>query len=544
MRRLLALTLGWCVAFAPAASAAALVVEAPLGAAPVVSAPATLGAAALGLSAPSLAPAFAAPTLSIAPSAIAPVAFAPVALAPAAALPVAAFSAALPAAAAPAPAASYAAPEPARAARALDAAPSPTASVLARFAAAPDAAALRFDGARAAASADETAAPTPATRVDAPALAPASPRPAAERPGFWRRLNQATRPGSHAETVFERWLGLGLLAAVTAPFLWHAAPIHTLQIDVPVALVLPTLAAGALTVSRIARFLFKGELAPSRPSGRRAAALAAALGLALGLGAGTAPSVLRPAIVQAGTPFLAPAEHIQAIPGDAIAREIVADFSTNPVGRRVLDGLRDRAGRVRLPDFYLSDQNESVAEYRNVPNGVFLSKSEIKSSGWTAARFLADPDLQRRYIRANLPLFAHELTHADQARRSPLEPGQFSQGVEYEYEAYLNEHLYTHEMLKADPTRNDLGSELGSYMIWLDDLDAAVREVDGSYPDDVHVRSPRIAAVLARARLDWPAHRVEGYMLLSRRFARSPKMARSYVEQARRVAAENGLPRP
>lgn len=237
--------------------------------------------------------------------------------------------------------------------------------------------------------------------------------------------------------------------------------------------------------------------------------------------------------------FLEPAAHTQVVRGDAMAREVVADLSANPVGRRILDDLRDRFGRVRLPEFYVSNQTTSIAAYRSVPNGVFLSRSEILGNGWTIERFLSDPALQRRYIRDNQALLAHELTHAGQARRSPLEPGQFGMPVEYEYEAYLNEHLYTHAMLQADPGRVDLDGELGSYQAWIErDLDSSLRVTDFAYPDDEHVRSPRLEALLARARRDWPAHQMEGHLLLARRFAFIPAVAREHLEAARRIAAE------
>ncbi|MDE2142136.1 MAG: hypothetical protein KGJ84_06975, partial [Elusimicrobia bacterium] len=66
-----------------------------------------------------------------------------------------------------------------------------------------------------------------------------------------------------------------------------------------------------------------------------------------------------------------------------------------------------------------------------------------------------------------------------------------------------------------------------------------------SYKKNARRNFPRWVEFYAGVKKGWPAHRVEGYLLLARREAASaPKTARMDLEKARRAAAEAGLPAP
>jgi hypothetical protein len=386
------------------------------------------------------------------------------------------------------------------------------------------------------------AAPAPA-----PAPSPRPPAPAPKRPSWLKRLNAATGPQSRAEVWLERGVLLGVLAAAAAPVLWKAAPFHTLVMTLPVALAPLAVAFGALTFFRAARFVAgRAPAAPRAPPGRALARAAAAFGLALGLAFGAAPTVYHAPLVQAIESRISPKSHARLVPGDAVPREIAFLFSKNAVGRRILDDLKDRSGTLRLPVFLVREESDSLASHVAPYDAVFIGAGEIRGAGMTVEDFLADPAKQAQFVADNQSLFAHELTHAIQARRSIREPGQFGNTMEYEYEAYMAEHFFVHEQLKADPGTKAVLGELGSYEYRLDDLDGSLKELDTltAYKNNLHIDSPRYRKWKADLRAGWPAHQLEGYALLVQRYEKVPALRDQFLKKARQVAAEHHLPLP
>jgi hypothetical protein len=260
----------------------------------------------------------------------------------------------------------------------------------------------------------------------------------------------------------------------------------------------------------------------------------------LGLALGSAPSIRHADLVQAVARFVSPQDHTVTIPGHAMQDALLQDLSRNPVGRQVLDGLRDRGGSVRLPAFLVRKESLAIAAYDAPYDAIFLGESEARSYAPTVAAFLADPAAQARYVHENQTTIAHELEHAVQARRSVFEPGQFGNAIEYEWEAYMTEHAYTHARLLANPADPGPGIEIGAYENALDDLDAYLRDIqqDPGYKHDVKIDSPRYLAWEAKLHADWPAHRVEGYRLLARRYADRPKLAALYEKKAAAAQAQ------
>ncbi len=108
-----------------------------------------------------------------------------------------------------------------------------------------------------------------------------------------------------------------------------------------------------------------------------------------------------------------------ALPGIFFADSTVTTLSRTAVGREILDGLRDRGGVLRMPTFYVSYQKGSAAQY-TPPDAVFLSVETIEDGGVTVDQFLRDPKAQLDYLEREQAVIAHELKHADQARRSPF----------------------------------------------------------------------------------------------------------------------------
>ncbi len=240
-------------------------------------------------------------------------------------------------------------------------------------------------------------------------------------------------------------------------------------------------------------------------------------------------------------------EDVRAVHGEALSDETVKVLSANPVGRRILDQLRDRGGVLRMPTFYVSKQDGSLAAHTALLDAVYIGADEVTAMGWTVEQFLKDPALQREFVRKFQSTLAHELTHAGQGRRSPLQSDYFRPAMEHEYEAFVNELLYNHERLKADPTA-DIGGDIYHYLESLRDLAGYLRDLDGlgSYQKNVHIDNAFWRAWRADLFARWPAHRVEAYHLLALRehAAGRDRVAQKYQERAHAAAVAAGLPLP
>jgi len=188
---------------------------------------------------------------------------------------------------------------------------------------------------------------------------------------------------------------------------------------------------------------------------------------------------------------------------------------------------------------------------------VSLDAGAIRRSGLTVAEFLRDRKAQAEYIAAHQDELARALrpiaarpVSAPAAAPAARAPFRFELGMiqEWEYEAHITEHLYTHERLRADPAAAMSREELSGYEFGLQDFDSFLRAIDGAeiYSANFHSRSAYYARYLADARAGWDARRVEGYVLLARRALAEHDLAaaRARLAQARSVAAEKGLPAP
>jgi membrane protease YdiL (CAAX protease family) len=355
--------------------------------------------------------------------------------------------------------------------------------------------------------------------------------------------------------VQKAFVNSALLAAVAvaaAPILWGAAPALKGAFLLGTASVLTLAAIGVVALARAAL----ARLFPNALPAVRRRLVAAALGIALGLGLGAAPIVAPGPFAEkitAGVDLIRRAHtEVRAVPGSALSDETLKVLSRNPVGREVLEHLRDRGGVVRLPTFFVRSSKDDgdamvtiVAQHEGYFDGLYIGAGLLRDHGWTVDEFLSRPDLQRRVVVEFQATLAHELTHAVQSRRSPFsrEPWQF-ESMEHEYEAYAVQNLYVHAQLQADPHAAIDSETLYEYENALDlGLVAALKAHDADYPQDRHADSPHWNALRAQISARWPALRVEGYVLLARRQP-LPRLAEAYMKKARAAAAQAGLPVP
>lgn len=355
--------------------------------------------------------------------------------------------------------------------KAFAAQPAPLASAALRAMSAPPLAPVSgrvFDGALAASPASGLE-PVRAESAGAalPRLKPSSP------------AAKARRPRSAAGRLL-RAAAAGTAASALAPLLWSALPASAGLIYFAVALSPVAAAAGLLLAFRAARAAVRrlSPAAPPRvpaPPSRRRVGTIRALGFALGVALTAAAAVNQIPLVEgvhaymdsrlpaADRAFETPisgkyfgAETARALsktaegraalarlrggdgalrmpafvvvenrqPGVALQGNVFADstaslLSRTATGREILDGLRDRGGVPRMPAFFVSYQVGSAAQYMP-PDAVFLSVQTIEEGGVTVDRFLRDPRAQLDYLNREQAVIAHELEHADQARRSPF----------------------------------------------------------------------------------------------------------------------------
>jgi hypothetical protein len=199
----------------------------------------------------------------------------------------------------------------------------------------------------------------------------------------------------------------------------------------------------------------------------------------------------------------------------------------------------------------------------------------LHREGFTVRQFRNDPKAQHDYIVRHQAELARMLTAPPAAPAAAATAGpskfavptvrnsvvpeasskphakfsvSFGMVQEWEYEAYITEHLYTHERLASDPGIAMSDDERWGYERGLQDFDSFLRSIDepGIYAANFHGRSAYYEHYLAAQRAGWDAHRVEGYVLLARRDLAEKNFpaARAHLAQARAIAAEKGLPAP
>ncbi len=407
-----------------------------------------------------------------------------------------------------------------------------------RVAASPEAATLAFDGAfaRSAAASVEP---------------PVAPQSAAQpRLNILQRYRK-DRAKNPLQNAFGKVLFVTTMSAAAVPALWGAAPAMKLFYAVAaadalmLAVILPLIVGLALW----RKLSGTPQTASQPPPSRRAKFAVILAAVVLGVGLAAAPyHATGPVAQQVGT-YLdrgkaqGERQHVRWISGGAVEDETVKALSLNPVGRDILNSLRDRGGVLRLPTFFISRQSDSYAKHENFFDGVYLNEGELTQRGWTVEQFLKDPALQRRLIREMNSTVFHELVHAVQGRRPPWTAGYFKNSTESEQEAFFRQTLFLIAELEADPSARNNGNHQWMIPDAAADLDGFLKTVAGMYEKNVVVGEPYFNAFLAEQRARWPTYRVHIYQVLAAR-AHSPAMAKMYLDKAKAAAKEAGLPEP
>lgn len=378
---------------------------------------------------------------------------------------------------------------------------------------------------------------------------PRSPEPA-PRKNLLQRYRDS-RGKNPLQNSFGKSMFLTASAAAAVPVLWDAVPamkyLYALAAaDLLMLAVILPVAVGAAVWRKLSR---APQTASKPPPSRRAKAVVIGLGMMLGLGAAIAPyQAVGPAVelVRSVVDSQGPAaerDSVRHIAGGAVQDEAEKMLSVNPIGREILRKLTDRGGTLRLPPFFISNQEDSYGQHESFYDGVYLNANEVTRRGWTVEQFLKDPALQRQLIREMSATVVHELTHAVQGRRPPWTKGYFSNSTEAEQEAFFKEMLFRVAELERDPAARNDGHDAWMVTSAADDLDGFLKSVAEMYEKNAVVGEPYFNAFLKEQRARWPVYRVHIYQVLAAR-ADSPGMAKMYLDKAKAAAKEAGLPEP
>ena len=269
-----------------------------------------------------------------------------------------------------------------------------------------------------------------------------------------------------------------------------------------------------------------------------------------------APKAWRGGDIDAVMEVVTETRDIHALPSE-FGESVASVLEQNPEGRAVLEGLTDRGGTLRLPDFYIAEVGDGTAARYIAPyDAVFLGASYLDRLGITLEDIREDPAAARKLIASVETTLFHELFHANQFRRRLLVPGMLEQlptqlhkvlALEIEYETHIAEQRYVHEKLKADPSAELPYYALSEYESFLRDINQFLGGIDEAYAYRwfSSINSKYYRGVLARERAMHDARAVEGYLNLSRRASvESEGRGNYYFEKAKDRAEKAGLSIP
>jgi hypothetical protein len=354
------------------------------------------------------------------------------------------------------------------------------------------------------------------------------------------------------QNAFGKAMFFTTIGATAVPVLWGMAPSlkFAYAFAFADALMLAILIPLTLSIAVWRKLKTTPATASKPPPSRRAKIAVVVAGVLLGIGLSVAPYHATGPVVEQVTAYrdqsrtAAEKEHSAWIRGGAAEDETIKVLSQNPVGRDILDKLRDRGGVIRLPTFFISQQGDSYAKHEDMFDGVYLNAGELAQRGWTKEQFLKDPALQRRLVREMSSTVLHELVHAVQGRRPPWTPGQFKSTIECEQEAFFQEMLYGLARLEGDPAARNNGHDQWMVPDAAANLDGFLKSVAEMYPDNTAIgNDPYFNALMAEQHARWPAFRVHIYQVLAAR-AHTPISAKMYMDKAKAAAKEAGLPEP
>ncbi len=271
----------------------------------------------------------------------------------------------------------------------------------------------------------------------------------------------------------------------------------------------------------------------------------------------TAPESWRGGGVDTALEVATETRDVESLP-TSFANSVAEIVAQNPEGRKVLEKLRDRGGKLRLPDFYVAEVGAGTgARYIALYEGVYINPSYLKSAGVTLEEVRKDPKAAAKLIRHIEVTLFHELHHASQFRRNLLVPGMLEKfpsqlykvlSLQTEYQTHTTEQRYVHEKLKVDPSAEMKYYEVREYEHFLDDYEAFLRGIDNAhaYRWFADIDSKYYEEFLAGERSVHDERAVEGYLNLARRAIaeKSTRQADKYYQKAVDRAERAGLPTP
>jgi hypothetical protein len=163
--------------------------------------------------------------------------------------------------------------------------------------------------------------------------------------------------------------------------------------------------------------------------------------------------------------LLLPATHAGAYQYDArlsvkLKREFEKKLSSAATGKELLGRLAKTPRYAQLKVLARKDDSETFAWFDPDDNAVYLNSRFILK--FFAAKDFRDAKIVEvlwgnKEVRAELvkhvnPIYLHELVHAVQCYLYPeYRQDAGANPLEFEYEAYLTEDMYVHDLMKADP---------------------------------------------------------------------------------------------
>ncbi len=196
--------------------------------------------------------------------------------------------------------------------------------------------------------------------------------------------------------------------------------------------------------------------------------------------------------------------------GEALSADLAKFYAWTPAAAPVLDGFRDKNGKVVLPPVlvlkidpqagahYNPENRSIVANHEYVLEGLLDSvppkdrealKNELQDSGKLARYLLNHPKARETLLQKYDVEFFHELTHAWQDKRRGLlveevrgnAPGVMA--LEFEHEAFLMQNKYLHAKLLKDPDAAMAHPWFGGYAELLGDFDRWREGITRQYMD-------------------------------------------------------------
>ncbi|MDD2806005.1 MAG: hypothetical protein PHV33_10655 [Elusimicrobiales bacterium] len=143
-----------------------------------------------------------------------------------------------------------------------------------------------------------------------------------------------------------------------------------------------------------------------------------------------------------------------------LKKEFEGKLSAAPTGKELLGRLAKTPRYAQLKVLARKDDSETFAWFDPDDNAVYLNSRFIlkffAAKDFRDARIVeilwGNKEVRSELVKYVAPIYLHELVHAVQCYLYPeYRQDAGANPLEFEYEAYLTEDMYVHELMKADP---------------------------------------------------------------------------------------------